>query len=53
MFLLSKLNYSIDYCDDESAKALLEKHLVGEKITESRVIKFTTGKREKYGLKTV
>ena len=43
--------YCSDFCDDESAKALLEKHVIGKKITESRVIKFTTGKRDKIWFK--
>jgi len=43
--------YCSDYCDDESAKALLEEHLSGEKITDCKVIKFTTGKRDKIWFK--
>ncbi|MGJ8693806.1 MAG: tryptophan halogenase family protein [Thalassotalea sp.] len=43
--------YCSDFCDDESAKALLEKHVIGEKITDARIIKFTTGKRDKMWFK--
>lgn len=39
--------YCSDYCDDETAKKLLLDNIVGDKLTEPAVIKFTTGKRDK------
>lgn len=43
--------YCSDFCDDESAKALLENNITGKKLTEPRVIKFVTGKRDKMWFK--
>ncbi|WP_019026164.1 tryptophan halogenase family protein [Colwellia piezophila] len=40
--------YCSKYVSDEQALAVLEKNLVGEKITEPRVIKYRTGTRRKH-----
>ncbi|MGJ8681082.1 tryptophan halogenase family protein [Paraglaciecola sp.] len=43
--------YCSEYCDDETAKQVLQDNIVGEMLTEPRVIKFTTGKRDKIWFK--
>ncbi|WNC71539.1 tryptophan 7-halogenase [Thalassotalea psychrophila] len=40
--------YCSKFVSDEQAKAVLEENLVGEKITEPRVIKYRTGTRRKH-----
>ncbi len=43
--------YCSEYCDDETAKELLFKNITGKPLNEPKVIKFETGKREKFWYK--
>ena len=45
--------YSSPYIDDDSARQLLTKNILGEHLTEPRVIKFQTGRRLKTWSKNV
>ncbi len=39
--------YCSDFCDDNAAMRLLESNVLGEKLTDTRCLKFTTGMRDK------
>ncbi|VAX02690.1 Tryptophan halogenase [hydrothermal vent metagenome] len=40
--------YSSDYCDDEMARDVLLRNISGKPLAEPRLIKFQTGKRDKF-----